>query len=337
MFSRPDVIRVATDDYVAVAVNDFSLYRRRDAEGDFFRRLVAPIPLPFPTDPSRQGIYCLSAGGRMLAYERNLSPRMDAPALLRQGLEAFARLPALERLPGAVAVADRVADPRADAAPPPGGLILRVYTRRLQRSGGDLQPSTTPLVNHGLLFAAEPQIDHMWLSRDECAALIPRPLRAGAHVPMPAAVAQRLCRYHLADTTWEGSEDWKPEEILSQQFTLTVDRVLGSEARIDVRGHAVMARGRLRRLDARLEGHLLFDARRRSIRRFDMVASGTLESDQGSTPLGFAFERADGSQVADRVPPHDSLVLREWAAVEGLPEMKNLEPAFERERSGGTQ
>jgi hypothetical protein len=184
----------------------------------------------------------------------------------------------------------------------------------MQGSDGGLQPSLVRLVDHDMAIEAEPQYDHMWVSRDECAALIPTPLQRGAQIQMPHAVAHRLCVFHLADTTCEGSSAWAPHEIETRDFTLTVEDVQGTNVRLSVQGRAAMrkldAQGQpALRMTAALRGTLRFDARTQSITAFDMVAIGDLETTyQGQTTSevrGFAFERADGSQSGDRVPPHD--------------------------------
>src|SRR6185436_2999551 len=95
---------MATEDYVAVAADDWYQRRRDDAEGRFFRRVADQGPRKGEGGSTRQGIYCLTADGQLLAYKNaGQSPNVMRDTL-RQGLRAWQRLPAERRRPGAVAV-----------------------------------------------------------------------------------------------------------------------------------------------------------------------------------------------------------------------------------------
>jgi len=307
-FSDPAVIRLVSERYVPVAGNGIRLFWRKDAEGDFFREVVSSVPQPYKEDPSRQGIYCASPSGRLLAHIRNMSGHMDVPGVLQQGLREFERLSASERAPGAVG--ELTADPYAVTLPPAGGVVLRTYTRRMQRSAGELAASSVAFFRHDMVFGSEPQYDHVWITRAEAAALIPSPLKVGASCDLPDSLAAQICRYHLADTTWRGSEEWSPSEIRARRFTCTVEAVDAGGATIAVVGHALFARGPRMRMDAVVKGTLHYDTGRRTIDSFDMVAIGkrSERGDRGqalTSYLGIAFERADGSDAGDAIPPHD--------------------------------
>ncbi len=60
---------MATHDYVAVAADDWYQRRRRDDEGEFFRAVANQGPRKGGIDgDTRQGIYILTAGGKLLDY-----------------------------------------------------------------------------------------------------------------------------------------------------------------------------------------------------------------------------------------------------------------------------
>ncbi|HYN63725.1 MAG TPA: hypothetical protein VES36_03895, partial [Candidatus Limnocylindrales bacterium] len=67
-FSDPEIVRMAGDDYVAVACDDWYQRRRRDAEGEFFTSVTNQGPRKGERGDTRQGIYLLTAGGKLLAY-----------------------------------------------------------------------------------------------------------------------------------------------------------------------------------------------------------------------------------------------------------------------------
>src|SRR5215813_3812829 len=91
---------MATKDYVSVAADDWYQRRREDDEGRFFRSVADQGPRKGAGGSTRQGIYCLTASGKLLAYKNS----QDAGVMrevLRQGLAQWRQLPASERRPGA--------------------------------------------------------------------------------------------------------------------------------------------------------------------------------------------------------------------------------------------
>src|SRR5438132_10212849 len=112
---------MATDDYVAVAGDDWYQRRREDAEGEFFRGVADQGPRKGEGGSTRQGIYCFTADGKLLAY-KNAGQNPEAMRdTLRQGLRAWKQLPAERRKPGAVRVDDTgTLDERYARTPPLG-------------------------------------------------------------------------------------------------------------------------------------------------------------------------------------------------------------------------
>ncbi|HJT78482.1 MAG TPA: hypothetical protein VJ739_14860, partial [Gemmataceae bacterium] len=120
---------MATEDYVPVAGDDWYERRRQDAEGRFFRGVADQGPRKGEGGSTRQGIYCFTAEGRLLAYKNAQDPGVMRD-VLRRGLEEWRRLPEAQRRPGAVQVGDAgKVDAHYSRTPPPGGLIVNVYTR----------------------------------------------------------------------------------------------------------------------------------------------------------------------------------------------------------------
>ena len=287
-------------------------FRRRDAEGDFFRQLVAPVPLPFPQDLSRQGIYLCTAQGRLLAYLRNVYQDMDLLGLLRQGLLAFEGIPLRERAPGTLAVPELVADPAAEPKPPQDGLVLRVYARRLQSGPRGLERSSEPVRAHDMTFLPSPQQGHMWLSKSDCEALVPLKLQVGAPVTLPAELVTQLCTLHLADTTCGAGKDWGREEAESMLISGRVRSVGKQLSTLDLEGKASFAHRTpmgSTRLEVKLQGRLRCETASRRIVSWDMVGLGTATQVEGGQQhvqlLGFGFERADGSLTEDVLLPHE--------------------------------
>src|SRR5262245_26183831 len=130
---------MATEDYVPVAADDWYQRRRNDAEGEFFRGVANQGPRKGEGGSTRQGIYCLTADGKLLAYKNAGQAPDEMRETLRLGLREWGKLPDERRKPGAVKVDDAVKDdPQYERRPPPGGLIVKVYTRILDRDKGEL-------------------------------------------------------------------------------------------------------------------------------------------------------------------------------------------------------
>src|SRR5262249_42438680 len=143
--------------------------RRDDAEGRFFRSVADQGPHKGEGGSTRQGIYCFTADGKLLAYKNAGQNPEVMRDTLRQGLRAWQKLPEEGRKPGAVRVDDAgPVDKSYTRMPPPGGLIVNVSTRILDHEKGDLCRGTCPV--NGAEAAAR---DHLWITEAEWKALVP--------------------------------------------------------------------------------------------------------------------------------------------------------------------
>ncbi|HXG10877.1 MAG TPA: hypothetical protein VNK04_14050 [Gemmataceae bacterium] len=312
---------MATEEYVPVTADDWYQRRRDDAEGRFFRRVADQGPRKGEGGSTRQGIYCLTADGQLLVYKNaGQNPEVMREAL-RQGLREWRKLPPQRRQPGAVQVGepDQI-DPRYTRTPPRGGLIVNVFTRILDHQDGELCRGTCRT-----LGGNQAARDHLWLTEAEWQSLVPADPRPGNGFPLPAAIAERLLRFHLVDNTRGEPPMWRREDIRSQLMMLTVEEATAAVVRLRLDGFALLAthpddaqadRG----FDVRLLGYIGYDRTRKMINRFEVVAVGdhwgegpfTRGARPGRTPLGIAFELADGKSAADRVPPQAARDLRSY-------------------------
>ncbi|MSR32014.1 MAG: hypothetical protein EXR99_10960 [Gemmataceae bacterium] len=302
---------MATEDFVAVSADDWYQRRRSDAEGEFFRKVADQGPRKGAGGSTRQGIYCLTADGKLLAYKNaGQSPEVMREAL-RQGLKEWKKLPAERRKPGAAQVGEAgKVDARYDRQPPPGGLIVNVYTRILGREKGELCRGTCKSV-----VGEQAARDHLWLTQAEWQGLIPNNPFEGNQAPLAPAVAERILRFHLIDNTRGEPPMWRREDIRSQKLTLTVVLVTPLEVRLKLHGQVLLANGAdaakaERGFEAQVQGEILYDRKKQAITRFDAVALGehwgessfTREARAGRQPLGVSFHLA-GKDPADLVPP----------------------------------
>jgi hypothetical protein len=324
-FSNRDVIRLARENFIAVVGDDWYQRRRKDAEGEFFRKVSTQAGRG-SDDPSggstRQGIYCLTASGKLLSFKNAGQSPEETRNALRNALVQWRGLPDAERQPGAVHVPDAATDARFVHSPPAGGLILNVYTRLLDHDGqGDLCTSRVR-VNGAL---REAQRDHLWLTEAEWKALIPAQPKAGDRFAVPDAIAKRILRFHLADSTPGEPRAWAAENIQSGSLNMIVDKSDPAKLRLRIEGSVLLASGPLaaaaeRGYDAQLLGYLTYDVSRKSVERFDLVALGDCWGKQAICEdkqprhrlLGVAFELARGDSAADRIPPQAARSLEDY-------------------------
>ena len=315
-FADPAIVKLAREEFIPVAADDWYQRRRQDDEGKFFRAVADQGPRKGEGGSTRQGIYIFTAAGKLLVYRNHQDPDVMR-SVVNQGLKAFKQLPAEERKPGALKVA---APAKVDAAyhraPPKDGVIVNVFTRILDKKEGELCAGTCAFP--GGDKAAR---DHLWLFADEWKTLVAND-KIGDTRPLPERLAYRLARFHLVDNTRGEPPAWSRQDLRTHDLKMTllrVDRGLRSyrlEGSLLLSTSADAAKAE-RGYDVRLLGYVDHDARRGAITRFDIVAVGehwgqgtfTRGARPGRTPLGVAFSLARGDLPADRVPPQ---FAREW-------------------------
>lgn len=315
---------MASDDYIAVTGDDWYQRRRQDAEGEFFRRLSEQAGRGSidPGGSTRQGIYCFTAGGRLLAF-KNAGQNPDVMReVLRQGLRNWQKLPASERQPGAVEVpASGKIDSRYTRTPPANGLIVNVHARCLDRGATGDYTDAVCAVGRG----NEASRDHLWLTEREWKSLVPTGAKPGERFSMTDALAHRIARFHLVDNTRGEPPFWSTKDVRAVNMTLIVEKADAMGTTMRVVGAALLsttadAASSDRGYDSRISGQIHYDAKQGVITRFDLVAVGdhwgegsfTRGARPGRTPLGVAFERSVGRSPADRVPPQAAREVREY-------------------------
>ena len=311
-FSDPEIVKMAKEDYVPVACDDWYQRRRKDAEGEFFRQVSDQSPRGNQPH-TRQGIYLLTAGGKLLGY-KNAGQAPDVMReVLRDGLKKWARLPESERKPGAVTVPDAGAlDGGYTRKPPEGGQIVNFHARAWETTADGGAADAVCKFGDG----DEASRDHLWLTADECRALIPADPRVGSRRPVPPALAMRILRFHLIDNTRGEPAMWEHSEVRSSEMTLTVEQADANRVLLRLEGRVLLATDddpakADRGYDAALLGYVGFDREAGRIDQFDLVALGehwgesrfTRGARPGRAPFGVAFELARGDAPGDLVPP----------------------------------
>jgi hypothetical protein len=324
-FADPAIVKMARDEYVAVAGDDWYQRRRQDDEGKFFRGVADQGPRKGEGGSTRQGIYVFTASGKLLVYRNHQDPDVMR-SVLSQGLKAFGKLPADERRAGAL----KIDEPgKIDAGyhrePPKGGLVVNVFTRILDRKDGELCAGTC-----GFPGGDKAARDHLWLTADEWKSLVADTSLSGKPRPVPERVVYRLARFHLVDSTRGEPPAWRREDVRKHDLTLKhVGVSEHGDRKYELKGSVLLATSADpakadRGYDVRLFGYVQYNARKGTIEQFEIVALGehwgqgayTRGARPGKTPLGVAFALARGDRPADRVPPQGARELTRYLHAE---------------------
>lgn len=305
---------MASDDFVPVACDDWYQRRRQDAEGKFFRDVSDQGPRG-KQNATRQGIYMFTAGGKLLAY-KNAGQNADVMRqVLRDALAKWAKLPEGERKPGAVKVPEAgTLDGGYTRKPPAGGLIVNVHARALEKKAGATGGLADAVCEVG--DGDEASRDHLWITENEWRAMVPKDAKAGDRVALPENVVRRIVRFHLIDNTRGEPPMWENRDVKEAVLGATVEKADAGQVLLKLEGKALLAAGgdvgsAKRGFDAALLGYVRYDRGKDTVDRFDLVALGehwgegrfTRGARPGRTPLGVAFELADGGKPGDTVPP----------------------------------
>jgi hypothetical protein len=266
--------------------------------------------------------FTISAAGQPVPASKAKDPGRngDLAGVLKQTLELYKQLPEAQRKP-----AQPIADAnRPTPAPPPGGVVLTVYDRFLQREGS---AEYCPLVSgtrgpQRPLHLPGPQRNSLWLTQEECRALMPDNPRRGQTMPVPANLVKRIAFFGLIPgSAWQAEYKWTADSLRNGSLALAVEEASDSHVRIrihgsilivtkTVAGYAVdkpnLPEGLNNQYDARLEGTIVYDPTRKQITRWDMAALGDYlglcyaydhPKPFATRPLalGFAFELDRGS------------------------------------------
>jgi hypothetical protein len=284
-FADPEIVRMLQTRFVPVALDQAYQRRQQDTEGEFYRKIAAQGPRN-NFQSTTQGFYIATASGDLLLYNNNRDPA-KLRRLMKRKLDEFAsRGDATSHVKKIEAA--RI-DPRYNPTPPEGGLVLRVRAKVLD----GYEPTENPWQR---IFQTAVSRDNLWVSRSEHQALVDGEL--------PVSLQQRIARFHLVDNTRGEPPMWRPNEIRSLDVNLDDGSLRGVV-------HLETERGD-RGYEAELMGSL--DVRDGAIVRFDMVALGkfwgegryTRRAPQGKFPLAISFTLADGTDVADQIPPQGS-------------------------------
>jgi hypothetical protein len=273
-WSDPELQRLIAARFVAAAADCWFLQRREDAVGRFFASLARQSP--HPEADNHEGIYCLDADGRLLAFCGCASEPSRLRETLDQALAAFA--PTTAEIPFAGPV-DTAHDPRL-----PGGAVVALASARWVVADGD-----------GFRACGGSGREACWLAPSDCRGLAPEVPRVGERSGFSDILARKVARFVLLDTTRGESSPWDVGDLRSVELTSAVD-TLAPRLRLCVTGHLALADAH-RSYSPRISGVIELAADG-AIARLDLLALGPYREDglRPPTPdaqLGVAIRIAE--------------------------------------------
>jgi hypothetical protein len=288
-FAHPEIVALLKTKLVPVAIDQAYQRRQQDTEGDFYRKIAGQSPRS-NFQSTTQGFYIATSNGHLLVYNNNRDPE-KLVRLMRQALVDFeSRAPAQEhqQQPAKQLKAGKV-DERFNPQPPADGLVLRVRAKVL----GGYEATDDRWQS---IFQHAVSRDNLWVTAEEHDALV--------RGEIPRGLQRRMARFHLVDNTRGEPPMWEPAEIRDLHMEITDGQIRGSVRLETARGD--------RGYSAELYGVL--DSHAGRVLRLDLVALGdfwgegpfTRNAPQGKFPLAIAFTLADGTDVADAIPPQGS-------------------------------
>lgn len=277
--------------FIPVAIDQAYERRQKDAEGEFYRSIASQGPRK-NFQGTTQGFYVATPAGELLLYNNNRDPE-KVLRLTKKAYVTFAASKSAKR--ATKPIASGKVDARYNPVPPEGGLVVRVRAKVL---GGYV--ATSDRWRKAMQTALSR--DNLWITQKEHAALV-----AGE---LPEKLMRRLTRFHLVDNTRGEPPMWQDKEVRKIEFERDGKRIRGSvllRTEDGKRGYVASMLG-------------FVEVEKDVVTRFDLVVNGefwgegryTRNAPAGRFPFAVSLTLADGSDVADAIPPQAS---RGW--VEG--------------------
>jgi hypothetical protein len=275
-FNDAKVVDLLKSRFVCVGIAHNGAGRRKDAEGDFARKIIGK-------GGTLQGLHVINTSGELVGHVYDFRPQ-SVLAMLEKSLKKFTPV-------DSPAIDFTKKDKRF--VMPENGLVVVTTAKVL--GGHDPVKAAKGTIRYDMENAWKTSMgrEHLWLRADEAQALIKGEL--------PESVTKRIVRYHLVDNTRGTPTGWIESDIRKVEMTLADGRLQG-------RVHLESKDGR-RGYQAELLGFI--QAKDGKVTRFDVVASGqfwghgtyTPGAPKGRFPLAIAFTLAEASDPLYNLVP----------------------------------
>ncbi|MDH3592692.1 MAG: hypothetical protein OER88_12480, partial [Planctomycetota bacterium] len=247
-FVEPDLLATLREKTVPVALDVWYESRRRDAPGEFFRKIVYQRPELQP-GRTQQGFYVCSADGTLYEGWNNRSQRR-----MHQRLSSALEKHAAHKQ-AATEIAAGDGDRKYARTPPAGGLVVEVASKITSGEWPEFESEVRAVRRDSV------GRDHLWVTAGEVAALV--------RGDWPKTLGRRIARFHLIDNTGGEAPMWKAAEVRAATFRLDAS---GNGARVLTGAATMSTRDGSRGYEAALRGEI--EVAGGSVTRFDVVARG---------------------------------------------------------------
>ena len=260
-FNNAKVVDMLKTHFVCVGIAHNGAGRRKDAEGDFARKLIGK-------GGTLQGLHVINTAGDLIGYVYDFRPQ-SVTAMLEKSLKKFKPV-------DAPAIEFKEKDKRFTM--PQDGLV--VFTIAKVLAGHDQVKAAKGTIQHDMETAWKTSLgrEHLWIRKDEVQALIKGEL--------PESLKKRIVRYHLVDNTRGTPTGWTENDIKKAEMKLEGGRLTGIvhlETKDGSRGFTADLLG-------------FVEAKDGQVTRFDIVTSGqfwataqTPGAPKGRFPLAISF------------------------------------------------
>lgn len=278
VFGDARVVELLKESFVCVAIDQWYQRRQKDAEGEFYRKIMKQGPR-HNFAKTTQGLYVADADGKLLgaAFSHHATNILKMLGKARRDFVPRTVPP----------ISEPVIDPVFAREVPKRALVARVHAKVL---GG--YPKGGRWFHR--YFRGAISRDNLWITEKDQVAL--------CSGEFPPALARRIARFHLVDDTRGEPTMWRTREIRALDLRVDANGEIRGRAHLETkdgkRGFQCALRGKLRQQSGKID-------------RFDLVAKGehwgdgrwTRGAPPGRFPLAIAFRLADGTEAADRVAP----------------------------------
>ena len=230
-----------------------------------------------------QGLYAGTANAKLLGTTNNRSPKVVL-AMLKEALKTFK--PEDTQI---IKPSENKGNWNPNLKYPEGGFCARVNGKVLggyESSDNKWQELAQESISR----------DNLWATKSENDAL--------AQGEFPGALQKRIARFHLVDNTRGEPPMWSEEEIVNIEMKLQDGTVTGHVS--------LKSKDGSRSYKAEILGYVVFKDGK--LTRFDIIAHGVYSGEgqytkgapKGEFPYAVSISLADGSGMADKIPPQGS-------------------------------
>ncbi len=267
--------------FIPVAIDQAYQRRSKDEEGMFYRKLITANGRKITG--TTQGLYVGTANGQLLGSTNNRAPE-KVLAMLKKAKTQFKPVNT-----SVIQASENTGNWNPNLRYPEGGFCARVNGKVL--SGyEETDNKWRKLVQKAI------SRDNLWATKEEHDSL-----RKGV---FPVSLQKRIVRFHLVDNTRGEPPMWKEDEIVNLDMKLQNGKVTGSVS--------LKSKDGSRSYNAEILGFIEFKSN--TLSKFDLVAYGKYQGEgkytkgapKGKFPYAVSISLADGSDIADKIPPQGS-------------------------------